>query len=206
VDIQPADARPATPDEVPGLVRTLVRAFEHDPYYRWMFPDDATWEQACHLSFDALLRRLVPYGTVLTTPELDGCISWFPFGYRPGFGAQLAHAGRQIRIVRIMGLRHARVVRRGLLALHARRLREPHITACVIGMLPESQGAGRGSALLAALIEHLERTGHVTCGIASSEAHVAYYRRFGVETEGDPVTLPGGPTVWPIMYRPKRAR
>lgn len=198
--------RPARDDEVGLLVQTLVRAFERDPYYRWMYPDDATWEEACHLSFDSLLRRLVPLGTVYTTDERDGCLAWFPFGYRAPLGARLGRVRQQIRVARIMGRRHALVVRRGLAQLHARRMREPHMDATVIGMRPESQGTGRGSALITAFVEQMEKLGHVTCAIASSEALVNYYARWGIEQEGEPVALPEGPTVWPIMYRPKSTR
>ena len=40
--------------------------------------------------------------------------------------------------------------------------------------------------------------------LVAIESLVGFYRRFGFETNGPPLTLPGdGPTVWPILYHPK---
>jgi GNAT superfamily N-acetyltransferase len=199
------EIRPARVDEVDALVHVLVRAFENDPYQRWMFPDDAIWERACHRSFHGLLRGLVPHGTVFTTSELDGCIVWYTAGFKPSPRMRLANLGDRIRIARLIGWRHTRVVRKGLLALHDRRPREPHIVASILGVLPERQGSGTGSALLRELLGYCDRTSQVVGALVVSESLVGLYRRrFGFETNGPPLTLPGdGPTAWPMLYRPK---
>jgi GNAT superfamily N-acetyltransferase len=198
------EIRPARVDEVDALVHVLVRAFENDPYHRWMFPDDAIWERACHLSFHGLLRGLVPHGTVLTTSELDGCIVWRNAGFKPSPRMRLAHLRNQLRTARLMGWRHTLVVRKGLLALRDRRLREPHIASSIVGVLPEHQGSGAGSALLREWLGYCDRTDQVVGALVAIESLVGFYRRFGFETNGPPLTLPGdGPTVWPILYHPK---
>jgi GNAT superfamily N-acetyltransferase len=198
------EIRPARVDEVDALVHMLVRAFENDPYHRWMFPDDAIWERACHLSFHGQLRGLVPHGTVLTTSELDGCIVWHTPGFKPSPRMRLARLRNQIRIARLIGRRYVLVVWKGERAHYDRRPREPHIALSIVGVLPERQGSGVGSALLREFLGYCDRTDQVVRGLATNESLVGFYRRFGFETNGPPLTLPGdGPTVWPILYHPK---
>ena len=68
-----------------------------------------------------------------------------------------------------------------------------------IGVRPDRQGQGVGSALLEHMTERLDREGVPAYLEASSERNRALYLRHGFEIRGE-LTLPEGPTLW-LMWR-----
>src|SRR5262249_62182746 len=61
--------REALPAELDSLAPLLARAFERDPVYRWIVPDDARWQRVAPGLFRALLPLLASTGVVLTRRE-----------------------------------------------------------------------------------------------------------------------------------------
>ena len=70
--------REALPAELDSLAPVLARAFERDPVYRWIVPDDARWRRVAPGLFRELLRLFAATGTVLTDDTAAGAALWNP--------------------------------------------------------------------------------------------------------------------------------
>ncbi len=79
----------------------------------------------------------------------------------------------------------------------------PHVALSTVGVLPEAQGAGLGTATLAPGLARADRETLPAHLETSSAANVRFYRRLGFDVSAA-VDLPGGgPRTW-LMHRDPR--
>jgi GNAT superfamily N-acetyltransferase len=71
-----------------------------------------------------------------------------------------------------------------------------------IGVRPEQQGKGLGTALLEPGLDHTDRLGLPAYLESSNIRNVPLYERHGFEVTEE-VELPSGPPIW-LMWRPAR--
>ncbi|HEY3492978.1 MAG TPA: GNAT family N-acetyltransferase [Solirubrobacterales bacterium] len=188
----------AGPSEVGRVVADLHAAFMDDPVLCWAFPDEGKRRRYGRHYFEMQARRLV-----------RGGLAW----RSEGGGALWAGAGRwresplealRLGIGTFRGLwpRGGRVAR-GLLGIESRHPREPHLYLAVVGVRPEQQGQGLGTALLQPGLAEADRLGLPAYLESSNIRNVPLYERHGFEVTEE-VRLPGGPPVW-LMWRPTGA-
>lgn len=156
----------------------MARAFHDDPVLAWLLPDVARRPARLRRFFGIELRHLVlPRGCVWTTSDLSAAALVLPPGrwrvpllatLREGrpFGAGLVKAAR---LGAAMEWRHAREVP------------GPHYYVRDVGVLPEMQGRGLGSALMAPTLERCDHEGLPAYLEASSERSAVLYERLGFE-------------------------
>ena len=187
----------ARPGDRATVVADLLAAFMDDPVLGWVFPDRRRRHRYGGHFFAMQARRLLPGG-----------LAW----KADGGGALWAAPGRwresPLDSLRL-GLRtlpgvwpRPRVVTSGLLALEARHPREPHLYLATVGVRPEHQGKGLGSALLRPGLEHADAQRLPAYLESSNERNVPLYERHGFAVIAEHV-LPDGPTMW-LMWRPPR--
>jgi len=190
--------RSATPADVEGLSHVLARAFREDPLHRWIFPTDRAWMRSSHKAFAVSLRGEIGHGTVFTDRELRGAA----ICRDPGLGPPSIReqVGLAASTLALLGTRSPIVFRgfRRLMALHPQ---ERHWYLSVLGTDPEHQRKGIGEALLRAILDRCDDTGHAAYLEASRSENVPYYERRGFEVVGE-LRLPSGPPVWRMLYRP----
>ena len=187
----------ARPEHAPRLVADLHAAFMDDPVLSWVFPDEAKRRRYGHRYFEMQARRLLPGGLVWQAD--GGGALWAGAGRwreSPLEGLRLAAA-----TLGGIGLRGARVGR-GLLGVESRHPREPHLYLAAVGVRPERQGQGLGSALLEPGLSEADRLGLPAYLESSNVRNVPLYERHGFEVTEE-VRLPQGPPVW-LMWRPGR--
>jgi len=188
----------ATASEVGRVVTDLHAAFMDDPVLCWAFPDEARRRSYGRHYFEMQARRLV-----------KGGLAW----RADGGGALWAGAGRwresplealRLGAATFRGLwpRGGRVAR-GLLEIESRHPREPHLYLAVVGVRPEQQGQGLGTALLQPGLAEADRLGLPAYLESSNVLNVPLYERHGFEVTEE-VRLPSGPPVW-LMWRPTGA-
>jgi GNAT superfamily N-acetyltransferase len=86
--------------------------------------------------------------------------------------------------------------------LHRHRPSEPHHFLATMGVLPDRQRAGLGTAVLAPVLDDLDRTGTPACLETSSEGNVAFYATLGFGVLAFVDDLPSGaPATW-VLWRP----
>jgi GNAT superfamily N-acetyltransferase len=197
-------AHPATEADVPRLAEVLGRAFVEDPLNRHLVPDAERRAQRLPGGFAEQLRHVfLPHGAVLTTADRAGAALWL------GPEAQALSLGAQLRLLpgmaRLFGLRRMPRAMRALAALDERAPREPHWHLSLLGVVPERQGTGIGSALMRPVLDRCDREVRAAYLETSLPANLRFYERHGFAVR-DQVDLPGGLRMWTMLRAPKPVR
>jgi GNAT superfamily N-acetyltransferase len=175
----------------------LAKAFYDDPILGWLMPDERKRHARLRRFYAIELRHLaLPRGQVWTTSDLTGAALILPPGaWRVPLHATLLEGGA-------FGVHLGRGARLGIAMewRHARDVREPHYYVRDIGVLPEMQGKGLGSALMRPTLERCDREGLPAYLEASSERSAALYARLGFQLIRE-LRVAGGPPLR-LMLRP----
>jgi GNAT superfamily N-acetyltransferase len=187
-----------TAEDVPALSGVLARAFDADPIFRAILPDDAHRRRALPVLFAAWTRRLhLGHGASWTNDDLSGAALWSPPGrWHIGLWDQAVMAPEMIGALTSRTL----VALRVLLAIESPHPREPpHWYLRIIGCEPDRQGQGVGAALLRPVLETCDRERLPAYLESSNDKNLPFYRRHGFRETGE-VTTHLGPRAW-LMWR-----
>lgn len=193
-----ATTRKVTRTDVLGVSRALARAFYDDPAVRHCLVDDSRRLRRLERGFELFLNRIyLRHEEAYTIDGLAGGALWLPPGkWKLGALEQLrlipsmarVHGDALPRVLRVLGF------------LERKHPHEPHSYLQFLGVEPESQGQGLGSALLRVALEGCDRDGKAAYLEASSERNRVLYERHGFEVVEE-VRLPAdGPPMW-LMWR-----
>jgi GNAT superfamily N-acetyltransferase len=171
------------------LSLVLAAAFHDDPVLGWLLPEGPGRAAALRRFFEIETRHVVlPHrdsGTTFaadqspTKQEALGAALVLPPGqWRTPLRVQAVHAPGYLRIFR-QALPRALGV---LLALERHHPREPHYYLPYIGVRPDAQGRGLGTALLRPVLERCDREGVPAYLEASCPDNARLYRRLGFRT------------------------
>ena len=191
--------REALPAELDALAGLLAHAFERDPAYRWMLPDDVRWRRVAPGLFRAILELFAATGLVLTDADGRGAALWNPPEPRPrSLRQSLAFS---LGLCARLGWASARLARlaRALAALHPR---EPHWYLGVVGVDPEWRRRGVGASLLAPILARCDAEQLPAYLETAAAENLPFYRGNGFEVIGE-ASVPSGPRIW-AMRRPPR--
>jgi hypothetical protein len=185
--------RRARGDELDGVVALIGRAFAAEPLMNWVAGGDA----ARLRRYAALTVRGIaaaPGGEVLVDAEVTTAALVLPAG-GPATGRR-ERLRRLPQLARGTGPARLPMVLRGLARLERARPPEPHRTLVALGVEPERQGRGRGSAMLCALGDRSAEPLHLaTC----SQRIVALCERHGYGVAHELALPCGGPLVWTML-------
>jgi GNAT superfamily N-acetyltransferase len=195
VSVAGFELRRATVDDIARLKRVYAEAFYDDPIVEWMIPDEQMRRRRLRRVFAIELRHVaLPRGAVWTSTDLDGAaMSTAPGAWRLPLRAFLLEGATFGR------WRH----RAGLLAaaMHRRHPRQPSYHFRDIGVLPEKQGRGLGSALMRPTLDRCDREGMPAYLEATSERSAALYERLGFKLT-DELRVGGSPPLWLMLRSP----
>jgi len=189
--------RPATAADAQALAGVLARAFHDDPAGRWFFPAGATRARGLERMFGALiLPPAIAHGQTYTTEGLGGAALWTPPGASER-GGMLAQLRGLAAMARIWG-RDVRRAMRGFALLDEMHPHEPHHYLGILGVSPELQGRGIGSALMQPVLERCDRDGMPAYLEATTPRNRALYERHGFRVVLQARWPDGGPPLWPM--------
>ena len=193
-----ASVREATSADRVAISRAIGRAFFDDPVAIYLFPNEAT-RRAGFGSFARLaMDQFSSTGVTFVSDPVQGAAIWqAPSPPRPGFWRQVSLAFRLLRTARSG---YARALRLGK-AIEKQNLKEPHWYLAMLGMEPEAQGRGLGTALLQPILERCDKQGATAYLESSKQSNIPFYQHRGFEVIGE-ISVPDGPTVWPMLRRP----
>lgn len=195
---RPASLRRATAHDVAQLANVLADAFNDDPVFERLLPNERTRPRGLQRFFHIELRAVgLARGSVYTTDQLAGAaISTGPGNWRLPPRVLALHGAA---FARAFGVRLPRATTL-LTRVESRHVRQPHHYFAAIGVAPDQQGQGLGSGLMAPTLELCDRAGLPAYLEASSERSAALYERLGFQLVGE--LRYGGREPLRLMLRP----
>jgi ribosomal protein S18 acetylase RimI-like enzyme len=195
----PAQASPQDAEEVAA---TLAAAFAKDPHMDWFMRADKGREAARLAFFRLLIADNMAFARI-DRPQGGGAAAvWMPFEWlRP------TPLSAELKMLPIM-LRTTGLARFGrLMAIRAdmdkhHPMQRPHAYLWFLGVAPEAQGRGVGSALLRAANARLDAAGTPAYLETGTTRNVALYRRHGFTVISEHKARPDAPPMWSMWREP----
>ncbi len=187
----------ASPADAGALSEVIADAFADLAPSRWLIPNPDARRRIFPGYFRLLVDHALYAGLVHTTPDRAAVALWLPAGTRPpgGYHARL-EAATGPWAARFAAFEEA---------LDHRR--HPAGTACdhlaILAVRPDRQGQGTGTALLRARHAVLDQAGTAAYLQASDLRTRVLYLAHGYTDHGDPIQLPGGPQMYPMLRPPR---
>lgn len=192
--------RRIAPPDFPAVLRTLVRAFDDDPWFNFVAAQDAQRPQRIGAWLRrGLIRRSFPYGETYTTDDYSGAALWIP--PHETRNRLLDEIELRCSLFKIAGWRRVAEVRQAMRLIDAGHLDEPSMELRVIGVVPETQGRGIGRALIAPMLDRCDQQDLPITLLCTKERNVSFYARFGFEVTSE-VAVPSGPHLWHMRRAP----
>jgi len=168
--------RPCSDADVRTVGRVLAAAFHDDPVLSWTLPDPARRRRDLPAVMQLLAARAQPLGGNRLNDTGTGAAVWAP----PG--AEFDPAAETRFETTMASLAGDAMERVGPLMelLERNHPYEPeHLHLAFLGVVPDHQGTGIGSALLRSVLDRADREGTPTYLEATSARNRALYERHG---------------------------
>ena len=186
--------RTVAPVDAPAVAEAMARAFYDDPVVAHCLPDPARRMRRLERGFELFLRRTyLRHDKTFTTDGLGGGALWLPPGEWKLGGLETlrllpamarCYGGDLPRVLRVFDF------------LEKRHPEEPHWYLGFLGVEPDLQGRGIGSALMQPVLARCDRERVPAYLEASTERNRRLYERHGFELVEE-IRLPGdGPPMW----------
>jgi GNAT superfamily N-acetyltransferase len=197
----PGEVRKASAGDAPRLADALARAFHDDPGWSHLLPDASDRTERLRLFFQTeLLGVLLPKELVWTTDEAVGAAVWMPpDGWRVPVTATLRGVAP---MVRVFGRRLPLALRSRLRMEGRHPRRPPHWYLVIMGVVPEWQGRGLGTALMLPGLQALDAEGMPAYLESSTPRSRALYERHGFAVRGEFNLPSSGPPLWQMWREP----
>jgi ribosomal protein S18 acetylase RimI-like enzyme len=199
--IDGSDVRKITAADVPRIARALARAFEDDPVMSWVFRPDHDRVARLEAGFTFFLERIwLPQNECFAAERLFGGALWMPPGtWHLGIGEQLRLLPGMVRVTRRNFPRMASVLN----MMEKHHPAEPeHYYLAVLGVEPEFQGRGFGSALMQPVLSRCDREQVPAYLESSKRRNVVLYERHGFRVVEELRLPKDGPPIWRMWRDP----
>jgi GNAT superfamily N-acetyltransferase len=186
---------------VPRLAEVLALAFHDDPGWSHLLPHPGDRTSRLRLFFETELLGIgIPVGLVWTTDDLAGAAVWAPEdAWRVPVTTTVREAAP---MTRVFGRRLMLALRSRLRMEHRHPRKPPHWYLAFMGVVPERQGRGLGTALIRPALEALDDSATAAYLESSSPRSRELYRRNGFTVAGEFDLPSGGPPLWQMWREP----
>jgi GNAT superfamily N-acetyltransferase len=176
-------------------VRAVVAAFSGDPAARWMYSDSERYQEYFPVLVNVFAGASFEHASAYCYGT-DAAALWLPPGIHPDEDA-LAELIR-----RSFPARDQAEVFAFFGQMDSYHPSEPHWYLPMIGVVPEKQGQGYGSALLQPVLKRCDAESKLAYLEASSPKSVPLYERHGFELLGK-TQAGSSPTMFPMVRKPR---
>ena len=191
------DVRSATISEMDPVIAVVVAAFIADPPARFAWPSPHDYLKYMPVATRAFAGACFSHGTADVSADRCGVALWLPPGVEPE-GASLEKIFRETASPANLD---------DLLATFDRmersHPREPHWYLPQIGVDPNAQGKGIGSALMRHALDRCDREQTLAYLEASKPSNIPFYQSQGFEVTAE-IQVGKGPAVMPMIRKPRR--
>ncbi|WP_217239423.1 N-acetyltransferase [Streptomyces sp. AC555_RSS877] len=185
------------------VVRLLDAAFQDDPVSRWVFPGDEYRRTTHHRLMAAFTDIVFGEGRVDITEDGAACALWLSVPAADSHGQDTGEDDGPAQVRAAVDPGNERVELIGRLTADIHPSDRAHAYLWMIGVAPERQGEGLGTALIAPVLDSCDRDGLPAYLEASSVRSRKLYERLGFELADRPLDLPEGPQMWPMWREPR---
>ena len=179
----------------------LSRAFQDDPAWVWLIPDDERRRQLLpwlfRVGFDVTAAEVWT-----TTGPVLGAARWLPPGRAP------MRVGPTLKALVTTPFRLGKAIApflaygRAVEALRTQAMPDPHWYLAGIGVDPSAQRRGVGAALMQPGLAAAARAALPAVLLTNNEANLSFYRRNGFAVVREDETPKGGPHAWAMVKAP----
>jgi len=184
------------PDEALAI-RAVVSAFSADPVARWFYPDAECYREYFPSFVKVFAGAAFEHGSADCVEEYSGAAFWLPPGIHPDEKTVVALLQRTIPE------RDQAEVLALIEQMDSHHPAEPHWYLPMIGVVPDKQGNGYGSALLRHAVERCDSDDKLAYLESSSNKNIPLYERHGFEVLGT-IQVGSSPPLFPMLRRPRR--
>lgn len=177
------------------VVRLLDEAFMDDPVSGWVFPGEQRRRERHSGLMAVFADATFADGFVDLTEDGSAVALWVDMPADPADEGE-EDVPAQVRAT--VDPDNVRVEQIAQWTAQAHPVGRAHAYLWMIGVTPERQGQGLGTALMAPVLERCDREGLPAYLEASNARSRALYERLGFVFTGKAIELPDGPTIWPM--------
>jgi GNAT superfamily N-acetyltransferase len=195
--------RHALKTDIDTVRDTLVDGFREDPYFRWQYPDEATYGELAGEWFALITERLMTRGHTYLVDEGAAVAIFIP----PDVAlAEDADLGRVAEVLnRQLGDERAMEVLTtlGVMADHEPKDTLPHFQCVYIACRSASRGCGYGAEVMRRVTEVCDAEELGAYLVSSNPLNVSFYEREGYKVLTDVTPIEGGPLMRPMWRQPR---
>lgn len=163
----------------------LGRAFYDDPQWVALVPDPDVRRTRLPIMFIGAAKMInAAGGTPERTAGFEAVALWLPPGKDVGFREMMASAWISARWLLTPPIQNVRRLTRVLRQFETKKkqlMPEPHWYLMAIGVDPDHQGEGHGSALVRSGMRRADRDGKMIYLETETEKNLGFYERLGFE-------------------------
>jgi ribosomal protein S18 acetylase RimI-like enzyme len=195
----------AAPNEIGAVSAVLGAAFAADPVVKWLIRGrvgrSGRREKLFELELDSYIFDRGEVWVTEAQASLTGaCVALPPGGWQMPQAASMADARRWLQVFKMQLPAAAKTQ----LFMSEHHPGEPHWYIRYVGVAPDHQCQGFGTALLQPVLDRCDAEWLPAYLEASSERNALLYERLGFVHLGE-LRLPDGPPVWPMRRAPVAA-
>jgi ribosomal protein S18 acetylase RimI-like enzyme len=174
-----------------------VAAFRGDPVAQWFYPDSQQYLEIFPSFVQAFAGAAFVHDSAYCAEDYSAAALWLPPGVHSDEKALVAILEDTISQPRQAGVCAL------MEQMEQHHPAEPHWYLPMIGVVPERQGRGYGSALLKHALEQCDAAQALAYLEASTDKSVPLYQRHGFELVGM-IQVGSSPPLFPMIRKPRR--
>lgn len=188
--------------ETRAVARFLSSAFYRVPPTVWMVPDETIRLDVIERHMALIVQEGFVHGHVDTIRDETGFVGVAVWIYRRQPRWEPLGHDASARLRAAVG-RHYERFSMFEDAIAERRPKFPHDELALLATRQDKQGQGVATRLLTSHCESLDIASLPAVLDASSWDNVRFYQRASFGLLGDPISLPRGPQLWPMLREPR---
>lgn len=173
------------PDRIEAAALTLAGAFRDDPLLKMLHPDESKRTDVAPWFFTTVIKYGMPYKQVWGNDDTSAVAVWLPPDGTDMSVVAMVRAGLAALPLKV-GPRRALSFMRALTATEDfhKAVGGPHWYLISVGIRPEQQGQGLGTALLEVGTAQADAAGLPCYLETGTDENVAFYSKRGFEVTG----------------------